>query len=178
MKHLKRFNESIDEDIKLYNDIVKCLEEDPFLLSGKIQLMSKLNDGRFNGYTFRYDEVPYKIYEYEDCLRTINPNNKVCPPKHHIFRKNSENLVRLLLDSNKKMIVLANLVSSIMTECLYLIKKDEIASRLEEFEVIKGDTIDLINLSHVYNYYDIQFDKSDIKFISNYLDENNINNLT
>lgn len=56
-----------------------------------------------------------------------------------------------------------NLLLNMLHDMFVNISTYDIADRLHEFEVIKGDDIDYISLNNVFDFYNIKFDQSEFE---------------
>lgn len=192
MKYLKRFNESLNEN-SVVDDLIDYLSSNVLIydlnnLKSTIYSSDTLKEisvisGDTECISFSFENKEVKIYvpkyEYNSYL-TINHNNiptfnnlKLPINSNFLYLKINNMLIDLDYSKQKmiyfriaqKEINIFKVFRKLREDGIHKSKMTirEIYQRMEEFEIGKGNRIDLISLNSLYDYYQMTFNEREIK---------------
>lgn len=184
MKYLRRFNEAIVwETNEIVEEILEVIENDPFLLSNVVIMKSKYLKSASNpseGYflKFHYKEMVIEVSKLSKDFYLYGKHNNTYRNRHNtlIDGELHDLLYKSILDAserNSNLIWLLKdrgiLKSNSTNWREVMTTTNELLERIVEFDVIKGDKVDLISLNSLYDFYDIKFSKiADIDFFNHH----------
>lgn len=183
MKYLRRFNEAIVwETNEIVEEILEVIENDPFLLSNVVIMKSKYLKSSSNpseGYflKFHYKEMVIEVSKLSKDFYLYGKHNNTYRNRHNTYRNRHNTLIdgelhdllyKSILDASERN---SNLIWLLKDRGILKSNNttNELLERIIEFDVIKGDSVDLISLNSLYDFYDIKFSKiADIDFFNHH----------
>lgn len=180
MKYLKKFNEMHGYDSKCLSstdlivlEILDVIEDDPFLLTNEILMKSKYLRSQSNpseGYfiTFHYKTMVVEVSKFQNNFYIYGKVNNQYKNRFNveIDEKLNDILYRSIRDASERNY---NLIWLLEDRGILKSNTNELLERIIEFDVIKGDSVDLISLNSLYDFYDIKFSKiADIDFFTHH----------
>lgn len=144
-------------DTKVKDQFIKDLIE---FINNDLTIVIDYNKIQFKGLDLEFDINEFYCYA---SIYVEYSNRDEC------IEKQNTNLYIALQNRGEKSSFLLSLIRKLTK--VKLKDREEIKERLEEFDVIKDNKIDLISLNNLVDYYDCEFDEEVIK---KYLDDSEI----